>query len=103
VLFRSDNDFILEILKNVTNQQQKLSLLVKKCNESTYNYSFIKSGLELLGGDYALIALQQGHRRKFKATKDNKELAIYLEDNEFISSQKEKDGMIIMNAKKIEK
>ena len=96
-----DNDFILNVLKNVTIQQQKLSLFVKKCNESTFNYSFIKSGLELLGGDYALIALQQGHRRRFIATKDNKELAIYLENNEFISSQKEKDGMIIMNARKV--
>jgi len=58
-----------------------LKLFVRKCIESPYDKSFVKSGLKLLGNDYALIAEQKGHKRDFSPTKENKQLAEYLESN----------------------
>jgi len=96
-----NNDFILGILASATDQEQKLKLFVRKCIESTYDRLFVKSGLELLGTDYALIAEQKGHKRNFSLTKENKQLAEYLERNGFISKQYEDKGMLRMNAKKV--
>ena len=94
------NEFILILLKNATDQNLKFSLFVKRCVGSTYDESFVKNGLILLGGDYAIIASQRGHRRKLSPTSENKELARFLEKNRFISKQFEEEGMIKINARK---
>ncbi len=96
-----ENDFILTILKNATSQKSKLSLFVKKCTESPYIESFVKKGLELLGGDYAKIALQKENQGEFTPTIENKKLAEYLFKNSFISSYDNKGGTIRMNARNI--
>lgn len=96
-----DKEYLIAIMNSATVKYQKLCLFIKKCNEPTYDESFVRTGLGLLGGDYAIIALQKGHRRKFSITKENKLLAGYLERNRFISKQFEEKGKIQINAKNI--
>lgn len=96
-----DNDFVIEVMKSCTNRYDKLSLFVKKCHGSPYDESFVKIGLKILDGDYAKIALQQGHRRKFEETKENRLLFEFLKQNNFISKQYGEDGLIRVNARNI--
>ncbi|MDP4240605.1 MAG: hypothetical protein Q8904_14170, partial [Bacteroidota bacterium] len=97
-----DSNFVIELIRTASDQKQKLCLFVKKCTESTYDESFVNTGLNLLGGDYANIALQKGNSSKLTLTNEHKILAEYLERNNFISKQFEEDGMIIINLKNIE-
>lgn len=94
-----DNEFVLTVMKSSTNEKHKLSLFVKKCDSSPFDESFVRAGLNILGGDYANIALQSGHRRKFNITEDNVALMKFLRNNEFISNQYEVNGMIQVNSK----
>ncbi|MFA7422042.1 MAG: hypothetical protein WCZ90_20325 [Melioribacteraceae bacterium] len=91
--------FVLELLRNGNNQIEKLNLFVRECIETEYKKDFVKSGLKLLGGDYAAISLQRGHRRLFILNKANKLLAEYLVKNNFISKQYEEKGMIKINSR----
>jgi hypothetical protein len=96
-----DLPYIIELMSNVTDQQQKLSIFVRECIKSPYDKSIVKAGLTLLGSDYALIALQKNHRRKFNLTREHQQLAKFLKDNEFISKYSEDDSMIKINARNI--
>jgi len=96
-----DLPYVIELMSNATDQQQKLSIFVRECLESAYDKDTVKTGLTLLGGDYALIARQKNHRRKFKSNKEHQLLAKYLEDNKFISKKSEDNGMIKMNARNL--
>lgn len=96
-----DLQYMIKLMSNATDQQQKLRIFVRECIKSPYDKSIVKSGLTLLGGDYALIALQKNHRRKFNQNIEHQQLAKYLKDNEFISKYSEDDGMIKINARNI--
>lgn len=97
------NKIILQkIIQECTPKDLKINLINKGCTELSYDKEFITLGLKSLGGDYALIAKQAGHRRKFKYTDSNKKLMVYLEKHKFISKQYEKDdNMINVNARNI--
>lgn len=96
-----DLSYVLGLMSNATDKQQKLSIFIRECIESPYDKNNVKTGLTLLGGDYALIALQKNHRRKFKSDREHQLLAKYLEDNKFISKKSEDNGMIKINARNI--
>jgi hypothetical protein len=93
--------YVIQLMRNATDEFQKLSIFIRECIESKYDNNFVKLGLILLKGDYEKIALQSGHSRKFADTKENRTLAEYLEKNRFISSITIKDGKIKMNARDI--
>ena len=95
------NDCILAVMYGCNEQNQKLSLFVKKCLESTYDAAFVKSGLKLLDGDYAIIALQKGHRPKLTITDTHTALVEYLEKGGLISKHNEEKNMIRVNCKNI--
>lgn len=96
-----DLSYVIEIMSNATDQQQKLCMFVRECIASPYDFNLVKRGLISLGGNYALIALQKNHRRKFESTSENERLAMYLNEKEFISKWSEKDGMIKINARNL--
>jgi hypothetical protein len=96
-----DNDFVIEVIRVATGQQQRLNLFIKKCQETTYNESFVKKGLTLLGGFYEKIASQKGHRPKLSLTKENKILAEYLLKYKFIKSMSEENGKLRINSRNI--
>ncbi|MBP1619111.1 MAG: hypothetical protein H6Q14_2938, partial [Bacteroidetes bacterium] len=96
-----DLSYVIEIVTNATDQQQKLNIFVRECIASPYDFNLVKRGLISLGGNYALIALQKNHRRKFESTSENERLAMYLNEKEFISKWSEKDGMIKINARNL--
>lgn len=88
------NEFVIALLKNSTNHEYKLALFTQKCITSTYDEEFVIDGLTQLGGDYAKIALQKGKRPKIEKNKYNQLLAEFLKAKDFISQQKDEDGMI---------
>ncbi len=78
------------------------ALAISKFTSKVGSGATPKGGKEAyLGGDYALIALQKNHRRKFNQNIEHQQLAKYLKDNEFISKYSEDDGMIKINARNI--
>lgn len=93
--------YVIKLMSNATDQQQKLSIFVRECIKSPYDKSVVKSGLTLLGGNYELIALQKNHRRQFNLTTEHQQLAKFLKKNEFISKYSEDDGMIKINARNL--
>jgi hypothetical protein len=94
-----DYNFIINIMNNCTNHSDKLNLFIKKCYDSNYDNSFLKMGLKTLGGNYEIIALQKGHKRKFSLTKEHKLLAEYLKLNNFVSKQFEENGLLRINSR----
>ena len=96
-----DLSYVIELMSNATDQQQKLRMFVRECVASPFDFNLVKRGLVSLGGNYALIALQKKHIREFESTSENKRLALYLKEKEFISKWSEKDDMIKINARNI--
>lgn len=96
-----DLSYVIQIMNNATDQQQKLNIFVRECIASPFDFNLVKRGLISLGGNYALIALQKKHIRVFESTSENKRLAMYLKEKEFISKWSEKDGIIKINARNI--
>ncbi len=98
---KQSKEFVIELLRNSTNQGYKLALFTQKCITSAYDEAFVVEGLTQLGGDYAKIALQKGKRPKLEKNRDNQRLAEFLETKDFISKQFEEDGMIRINSRNI--
>ncbi|GAT64127.1 YobI family P-loop NTPase [Paludibacter jiangxiensis] len=94
-------ELVIELLKNSTNQEYKLTLFTQKCITSTYDEEFVVEGLTQLGGDYAKIALQKGKRPKFENNKHNLLLSQFLWKYNFTYEPKIEDDMIRIVSKNI--
>lgn len=99
--FNVDDNLVITLLKVARDTDKKVTLFISRLMNPNYDKSLIKIGLEALGGDYALIALQKGHRRKFKDNKEHRFMAGYLEQHKFISKKSLEKGMIQMNSRNI--
>lgn len=98
---KRSNEFVIELLKNSTNQKYKLALFTQKCITSAYDEDFVVEGLTQLGGNYATIALQKGKRPKFENNKHNLLLSQFLWKYNFTYEPKIEDDMIRIISKNI--
>ena len=100
-LSANDTKIVLAAIPSCTAVDVKLKLVLKMWKTINYDEQFVKSCLIGLGGNYAIIGQQKGHRPKLVISDSNIKLAEYLDRNNFISKQSEEKGMIRINCKNI--
>ncbi len=98
-LSSNDNGIISTAIPACSAVDVKLKLVLKMWRTIHYDEQFVKSCLAGLGGDYAIIGQQKGHRPKLIMSNNNIQLAEYLEQNKFISKHTEEKGMLRINCK----
>lgn len=100
-LKEANKEQVLIVMAGSSKTDMKLKLFSKIYPKIAYDEQFVKSCLGYIGGEYAHIGLQKGHRPKLQISEDNTKLSEYLEKNKFISKQYEEKGMIRINCKNL--